>query len=398
MSAGHEHAGAISARQQARRVILAAAGAVALVACGAPVARAATLTFGANLNNPANVPNNDTTNGVCSAAAASPMYQSCMWTYTGYDKYDLDGLGAPATGTVTAIRVKIGAVTGKMRVNVIRFNNQGGSVSGPFLQAYGPEFTPNPNSITQVPTSLRVQSDDYVPPGDPTIRSIDQLALEVEAPNVPVPLFSDPPAANNPLTGAANTYGTYPGPTEQRIEAPSYNAIPGTFQYHDPNGGISSNLGVLMSADLTTGGPPGAGSGPGPNPSSGPGLTPNRPRPVAGAPAVRLAGAGRVKKGTATIPVQCLVVDCSGLISLQNGAGVARATPAKKNKPRKSKLQTYGSASFTAKVGTTIQVKIKLNKAGRALLAHHHTATVYAKVSFTAGGGISKSFRITLKR
>ncbi len=261
-----------------RRAIRTCACVIALAAWAAPVASARTLTFGADLNNPANVPNNDTTGGVCAAGVANPIapipgsvtppalvppgYQSCMWTYTGYDKYDLDGLGAPATGRITAIRVKVGPVTGKMRVNVIRFLNQRGSVSGPYLEAYGPEFTPKPNSITQVPTSLRVQSDDYVLPGDPTIRAIDQLALEVEAPDVPIPLFRDPPAANNFFTGAANTYGTYPGPTEQRIEAPSYNAIPGTVQYSNPNGGVASELGVLMSADLTTGSPGGASSAP----------------------------------------------------------------------------------------------------------------------------------------
>ncbi len=257
-----------------RRAILTCACAIAFAAWTAPVASARTVTFGADLNNPANVPNNDTRGGVCRAGVANPIapipgsvippplvapgYQSCMWTYSGYDKYDLDGLASPASGRITAIRVKVGPVTGRMRVNVIRFLNQRGSVSGPYLEAYGPEFTPKPNSITQVPTSLRVQSDDYVFPGDPTIRAIDQLALEVEAPDVPIPLFRDPPAANNFFTGAANTYGTYPGPTEQRIEAPSYNAIPGTVQYSNPNGGVSSSLGVLMSADLTVGSPGGA--------------------------------------------------------------------------------------------------------------------------------------------
>lgn len=254
-----------------RRVILTCAFAIALAACAAPVASARSLTFGADLNNPANVPNNDTRGGVCAAGVPNPIapipgsvippplvqpgYRSCMWTYTGYDKYDLDGLASPATGRITAIRVEVGPVTGKMRVNVIRFLNQRGSVSGPYLESYGPEFTPRPNSITRVPTSLRVQSDDYVLPGDPTIRAIDQLALEVEAATVPIPLFRDPPAANNFFTGAANTYATYPGPTEQRIEAPSYNAIPGTVQYSNPNGGVASQLGVLMNADLTTGVP-----------------------------------------------------------------------------------------------------------------------------------------------
>jgi hypothetical protein len=59
---------------------------------------------------------------------------------------------------------------------------------------------------------------------------------------------------------------------------------------------------------------------------------------------------------------------------------------------------TYGSAKFAAAVGTETVVKVKLNRKGRALLAHRRSAKVLAKVVFTAGGGKPASIPITLKR
>lgn len=385
-----------------KSALLAAAGTIALVASAAPAAGAATVTFGADLNNPANVPNNDTTGGVCRAGVANPLgtipgggvtptplvgpgSQSCMWTYKGYAKYDRDGLGAPATGTVTAIRVKVGPVTGKMRVNVIRFNDQNGSSSGPYLEAYGPEFTPSPNSITQVPTNLRVQSDDYVVPGDPTIRSIDQLALEVEAPDVPIPLFRDPPAANNPLTGAANTYGTYPGPTEQGIEAPSYNAIPGTVAYRKPNGGVSSELGVLMSADLTTGlAPP---PPPGPTGPTG---------PTRGGPLVKLkktvsvpAGASKVSVGRAANPPTAATVQRLTATPKAIGARTAK----------KARRVVLGTGRTTIKARKTASLNVKLTKAARRRLQHGHRikATLTVTARGTSGAKATVTRSVTLK-
>lgn len=346
-----------------RRILLAAIGALTLSVSVVPAAGAATGTFGADLNH---LPPNNTAGDVCSAGI--PAYglpqgsQSCMFTYFGSGA---DTLFAPVSGTVTAIRVKVGNITGKMRVNVVRFNyyqtgdpSHPKTVTGPYLEAYGPEFTPQANAITQVATRLPVQLDPNPAPGDTsTIQSSDALALEIEAPNVPIPLDSD--------AAASSLYVTYPGPTEQGLQAPSPNAIPNTRQI------AGQNLGVLMNADLTTG-PPG----------------PSRP-------AVRLLGGSvPVKHGVATIPLQCLVANCEGRVSLQNAPrnGAARALAAS------ATTKGYGSASFRAGAGRSTHVKIRLNAAGRALLKRHTKVTVLAKVSFTSGGGRAKSFRVTLKR
>ena len=162
-----------------------------------------------------------------------------MWSFMGI------GAGAaslvpPAAGTVTAVRVKVGPVTGKMRVNVIRFlfrqtgDNAHPFTAGPFLEAYGPEFTPAPNAITTVAVNLPMQVDSTPAPTDlSTIQVIDALALEVETPTTPIPLYSAP---------GVLSYFSYPGPTAAGVPAPSPNGI----------ASLTSGYGVLMNADLTT--------------------------------------------------------------------------------------------------------------------------------------------------
>lgn len=339
----------------------------ALIALTVP-AGAQAVTFGADLSS---LPANDAQAGFCSNPPPGLFYPanspSCMWSYQGTGA---NTLVAPAGGVVNTVRVKVGTTTGKMRVNVIRFlfRQTGDGAhpfsAGPFLETYGPEFTPNANAVTSVPVNLAMKEDSTPALTDlQTIQVIDALALEVEAPNVPVPLFSAP---------GALSYGIYPGPTSQALTAPSPNGLPST---------LTLGLGVLMSADLT----PDQGA-----PAPAPG-TPAPTLPVpAGVPAVRLPkGSVPVKGGVATLPIACQVADCSGLVTLLRGAGAAAA---------KKQPATLGSAKFTAKAGTTARVKVKLNRAGRALVKKRRSVKVKARVTFSSGGGKPATATITLKR
>jgi hypothetical protein len=359
------------------RPLLLATGSLAL-SVAAPAA-AQTATFGADL---ANIPANNAAGTNCSDPV--PAYgvpagsQSCLATYIGSG---LDSLVAPFSGTVGAIRVKVGNTTGPMRVDVVRYlfqQNPGDPAhptsSGPFLQAYGPTFTPGANATTPVATSLAMQEDPTPAPNDgTTIQVIDALALEVGAPNVPVPVFTD---------NGALTYLAYPSPTQQSLAAPSYNAIPGRL--------LTTGFGVLMAADIGV---------PAVAPPPPPVAPPAQPPAVAPPPAIPAVNLPRtvfgVRGGAVTIPVQCLVVDCSGRLALQSaaGAGVQAASAGSKKKAK-----TYGTATFTVKAGRTKSVRVKLNRSGRGLLKHHRRATVYARVTFSAGGGKPKTFKATLKR
>lgn len=364
------------------RLLLAA---VALALSGAAVpaaAQAASYTFGADLATIPAVNTGPTCADAVPAYGVPPGMPSCMASYIG--TYP-DTLTAPATGTVNAIRVKIGATTGPMRVDVIRFlfrQNPGDpshpTSAGPFLEAYGPQFTPAVNATTPVATSLAMQEDPTPAPTDgTTIQVIDVLALEIDAPNVPIPAVSDP-------AFGVVSYLSYPSPTQESLPAPSPNGIPGTL--------LTAGFSVLMSADLTTSSvfTPLPTTPPAVPPGGAPALTPPAAVPTVKLPTQTL----QVKNnGATTIPIQCLVADCRGKLALQNVADTTHA--AKKTTPR---TKVYGTATFSAKAGKTASVKVKLDRSGRALLKHHHRATVYVKVTFTAGGGTPQSFRVTLKR
>jgi hypothetical protein len=87
-------------------------------------ATASAVTFGADLNQPANNPT------TCAGGWPNQLYQgnpfeqpfyntgnsSCMWTGSGVAQT----LYAPSSGTVTSVRVKVGAVSGQMQIVVIR--------------------------------------------------------------------------------------------------------------------------------------------------------------------------------------------------------------------------------------------------------------------------------------
>src|SRR3712207_6950523 len=86
-----------------------------------------------------------------------------------------------------------------MRVNVVRFlfgqtgNTSTPTSAGPFLERYGPTFTPRANAITRVPVNLPVRETGPPEPGNlQDLQVIDTLALEVRSPDAIVPLFAAP--------------------------------------------------------------------------------------------------------------------------------------------------------------------------------------------------------------
>ncbi len=135
-----------------------------------------------------------------------------------------------------------------------------------------------------------------------------------------------------------------------------------------------------MNADLAErdGGPT-----PGPAPAQPPapgGGTPVPPAPPV-APAVRLAKRTAAVRGrAATIPVRCTGADCAGRLTLRAGG------------------RKLGAARFAARAGETARVRVKLNRAGRRLLARRRTVAAVARITFTAGAGEAASLRLRLRR
>jgi len=86
--------------------------------------------------------------------------------------------------------------------------------------------------------------------------------------------------------------------------------------------------------------------------------------------------AGRFTGNTATIPLVCeLTTACQGTLRLQD----ARPTAAAVHKPK-----LYGSAKFSARAGKTVNVKVKLNAAGRKLVRRRKSVTLYATTTIGA--------------
>jgi hypothetical protein len=108
------------------------------------------------------------------------------------------GFPPAGKGVVTKVRVKVGPVTGPMQIVVEQALRQD-NPSDPGHPTYAcckaiqlsQVFTPSPNGITEVPVNLSVRQD--ISPDPSSGLYVDQhLALSVLAPDVPVPMASDP--------------------------------------------------------------------------------------------------------------------------------------------------------------------------------------------------------------
>lgn len=349
-------------RNVIRAALLLAAAIIAMPAS------ASALTFGADLSGP---PVQTPTCPQIAAAVAvlPPASPSCMVTFLGTSPATLS---PPGSGTVTAVRVRAGANPGPMRINVVRFLfQQTGdparpSSAGPFLEAYGPQFTPAANAVTTVPTSLAMTVTGTPDPSDlKTVQVIDFLALEILGSNIGVPLYK---------VDGALTYPVFPGPTGQSLAAPSPNALT-SF--------TTAGAGVGMSADFEPSGNPNVTPTPPTSPGTGGQAT--GPTTLITPKLLLPATTARLRDGGVSLPITCQGADCAGLIQLLSRGGAAATT-------------TYGSAKFTLKAGAKKQVRIKLNAKGRALVKRRKKVTFTAKVTFSKGGGATQRFTVTVKR
>ena len=321
-----------------------------LAGLGVQTSGAQAQTFGADLGAAAN------NTGTC----ASLLATSCTF----FSGVPGPSFYAPANGTVTAVRVKVGPVTGPMQIVVMRslYQNKAGDPGHPyfaccFVERYGPTFTPAANSVTSVPTSLPMVEDPTPPPDDTLTNARgDFLALSVLAANVPIP-------AN--LDNVSGYSGFAPAPTPATTPAPSPNPIFAT----------SNGLGyhVMMSADLS----PGSGGGGGGGGTNAPG--------TAAAP-LRIAGGGQLIGTTASIPLTCvLTTACEGVLRLTNGRVTAART----------RVRLYGKKRYKIPAGKRRRVKVGLNAAGRRKLGKRSALTVTATTTI---GSRVVSRRVKLKR
>lgn len=114
-----------------------------------------------------------------------------------------DGAQVPSPGTVVSANIKIGNITGPMRfvrVRVLFQRNIPQDVqSCCSVEQVGPTFTPQPNAITTVPLNFQMTMEPIQPAlAIGTTIAQDMVALEVLAPNVPIPgTWMNPPFGPN---------------------------------------------------------------------------------------------------------------------------------------------------------------------------------------------------------
>jgi hypothetical protein len=342
---------------------------------------ASAVTFGADLNQPANNPI------TCADGWPNQLYplykfgepfynagsNSCMWTGSSAAQT----LYAPSSGTVTAVRVKVGPVSGQMQIVVVRtlyrntFEPGKPELACCVIERYGPALTPQANAVTTVPTSLPMIEEPTPPPTDTTtIAADDLLALEVLEPNVPVPAYTATAGASE---AAIPDFAWFPAPSAAGVPAPSSNVV----SYN----GDFSGYQVLMNAELGGGGNP----NPGPNPKPIPPAL-QQVLPVLGFPKLTLP----VKGGRVALPLQCADANCVGNVLLQSAEQPGARTASAKHK---SKPVTYGSGAVNIPSGAKGKVTIKLNAAGKRATRHK---SLKAWANF-ALGSVKLSKRITLR-
>ncbi len=132
-----------------------------------------------------------------------------------------NGAAPRENGTVVSANISVGPVTGPMRFVKARILYQ--SATGQAccsVQQFGPVFTPQANTITTVPLNFQM-TEDHVPAAtDPTIVANDLVALEVLAPNVPIPGTW---VNNGGAVLELPTYIYLPSFSERGLGAPSQN-------------------------------------------------------------------------------------------------------------------------------------------------------------------------------
>lgn len=347
----------------------AAAGAVAalvaltLLLALAPAARAATATFGANLARPADSPFTCTNNPSNLFQVPTTCSGQSINLATGESTFPPVG-----EGVVTAVRIRVGPVTGPMQIVVeqaLRKDNPIEPGKPTYaccsVTAMSPVFTPAANAITTVPVNLRVRQD--ITPDQNGIYVDQHLALSVLSPNVPIPAALD----------GNSSYGLW---------FPAWQAV------GEQRAGAAGNVGlmVLINADWDPAGAPGATPAPG---------------------AVRALSIPNrnalVRNERARVALFCgLSEACVGRLLLQNRqtSGAARAFLAGSGalaRPGKGKRKvvTYGSVKFRIAAGKRKAVRVKLNRRGKRLLNRRSRPKVWANVRM--GGYSVPPSRLTLK-
>ncbi len=327
----------------------------------APRGSAAAVTFGANLNRPANSPY------TCLHTSIFPV-PSCSVNSTNLATGE-SSFPPIGEGIVSAVRVRVGPEPGPMRVVVEQALRQ----DNPFeagrpnyacctVIAMSPVFTPAANAITTIPVNFRVRQD--ISPDENGIYVDQHLGLSVLAPNVPIPASLD----NSGLNSMGVFWPAWQNLGQERV---------------GPAGSLVNPV-VLMNADWDPVGAPIAEVAPG-----------------AVAALSIPSRQALVRNARARLALACgLDTACVGRVLLQsrqaNRAGRALIAASRGRAKKAPRTVTYGSVKFRVPAGKRRVVRVALNRKGKRLLRRQAKPKIWVNV--TMKGQKIEPHRITLKR
>lgn len=337
---------------------------VGVLVLGAPSASAGAVTFGADLSQAPNTTIDCTGDPDGGFSITHPS--SCTWAEPENPMAPSQGFVTPAgTGTITAVRIRVGATTGSMELVVLTFevDPTNGSASCCTAAYVSQPFTPTANSITTLNTSLPVHTDTSGEESAPPYQAGDMLALSVLESGVPIPAIDELPSGAPPNEQPSDS-----------ILWPAYlqgqTAVMGGYYGYQ----------LDMNADWVE-----SGGSPGPPSSTPP------------APSVRIGSSQpKVKHNKVTMRLDCgTAAACDGTIAVENKP-LGQATAASKS--TKPKTIVYAKGTFSLKAGSGGTVGAPLTSRGKVAAHKQEKLTVYFDI--TAGSGASAkttSKKVTLR-
>ena len=281
--------------------------------------------------------------------SASPESPDPARGLSGYADLSAGPFAVPqGFGTITAFRVRVGAVTGPMQFTVLRTARIQGTPVCCEVTAVTPPFTPTPNQVTTVTARIPVRHDSASAPGQNPL--IDSIAVTILAPGVPIPAHETP--ALNAESGPP--IAIFPAlTTVAPVGSASTRLLVGLDRFQ-----------VLIGADWEA-----------------------TPDPSGAAPRLTVRTAARLDGRAALVTLRCRApVRCSGVARLQSRSRAGAPTPS---------AITYGSARFSLRAGASTTMPIALNAAGRRAMAELRRP---AWVNVTFGTRQGPSTRVTLQR
>ncbi len=326
---------------------------VGVLLLGAPSASAQTVTFGADLSQAPNTTIDCTGDPDGGFAITHPS--SCTWAEAENPTSPAEGFITPAgTGTITAVRIRVGATTGPMELAVLTFevDPTNGSASCCTAAYVSPPFTPSVNSITTLNTSLPVHTDTSGEESAPPYQAGDMLALSVLESGVPIPAIDELPSGS-PVNEQPSESILWPAYVQGQT------AVMGGYDGYQ----------LDMNADWveSTGSP-----GPPPTTPPPPTVTFGNSKPT-------------IKHSKVTMHLDCgTAAACDGTVAIENNP-LAQATAASKS--TKPKTIVYAKGTFSLQAGTDGTVGAPLTSEGKMAAHKHKKLTAY--IDITVGSGTS---------